>query len=164
MDQRPSTPADAGRPPVTHAPDTRRRSANRTPYGSHRHTPTSHRKPHRGGRAHLHGGNELDPQSKPLGTPPRSPPPFSHRQATTTATRRATSQAPGEDKGTATAPRAGDQDPQRTQDHGTGPQGEQPDRHLPNPLARAEHPNPHSTDPASHSHLTAPPSHQLATL
>ena len=155
------TPA---RPLGTHAPNTRRRSANRTPYGSHRHTPTSHRKPHSRGRAHLHGENELHPQRKPLGTPPRSPPPRPDRQATTPATTRAPSQASEEDEGTATAPRARDRDPKRTQDHGTGPQGGQPHGHLPDPPARATHPDPHSTDPASHPHLTAAPSHQPATL
>ena len=161
-DQRPPPPADATRPPGTHAPNTRRRSVNRTPYGSHRHTPTSHRKPHRGRRAQLHGESELHPQRKPLGTPPRSLPPRPHRQATTPATTRATSQAPEEDEGTATAPRTRDRDPQRTRDHGTGPQGGRPHGHLPDPAARAAPADPDSMDPASHPHLTAPPSHQLA--
>ena len=157
-------PADAARAPGAHAPNTRRRSTNRTPYRPHRHTPTSHRKPHRGWRAHLHGESGLHPQRKPLGSPPRSPPPCPHRQATTPATTRATSQAPEEDEGTATAPRARDPDPQRTRDHGTGAEGGQPHGHLPNPPARAAHPDPHSTDPASHPHLTAPPRDQPATL
>ena len=157
-------PADAARPPGAHAPNTRRRSTNRTPYGSHRHTPTSHQKPHTGWSAQLHGGNGLHPQREPLGTPPRSQPPRPHRQATTLATARATSQAPEEDKGTATAPRARGRDPLRTREQGTGPQGGQPRGHLPDPPARAAHPDPHSTDSASHPLLTAPPSHQPATL
>ena len=139
-------PADTARPPGTHAPNTHRRSANRTPYGSHRHTPTSHRKPHRGWRAHLHGEIGLHPQRKPVGTPPCSPPPRPHRQVTTPATTRATSQAPEEDEGTATAPRVRNRDPQRTRDHGTGPQGgqppdtyptHQPEQHTETPTARA---------------------------
>ena len=44
----PPPPADAARPPGAHASKTCRRSANSPPYGSHRHTPTSHRKSHRG--------------------------------------------------------------------------------------------------------------------
>ena len=145
-------------------PNTRRRRTNPTPYRSHRHTPTSHRKPHRGWRAHLHGENRLHPQRKPLGTPSRSPPPRPHRQGTTPAATRATSQAPEEDEGTATAPRARDRDPQRTRDHSTGSQGGQPHGHPPDPPARAAHPDPHTTDPASHPHLTAPLSHQPATV
>ena len=94
----------------------------------------------------------------------RSPPPRPHRQVTAPVTTRATSQAPEEDKGTAAAPRARDRDPQRTRDDGTGPQGGQPHGHLPNVPARAAHPDLHSTDPARHPHLTAPPSHQPATL
>ena len=35
---------------------------------------------------------------------------------------------------------------------------------LPDPPARAARPSHHSTDPARHPHLTAPPSHQPATL
>ena len=64
----------------------------------------------------------------------------------------------------ATAPRARDRDPQRTRDHGTGPQGGQFHGHLPEPPARAAHPDPHSTDSASPPHLTGPPNHQSATL
>ena len=119
-------PADAAQPPEAHVPNTRRRSKNRTPYGSHRHTRTSHRKLHRGWSPHLHGENGLHPQRKPLGTPPRSPPPRPQRQATTPATTRATSQAPEEDKGTATEPRARGLDPQRTRDEGRGPPGKWP--------------------------------------
>ena len=156
--------ADAARLPGAHTPNTRRPSANWTPYGTHQRTPTSHRKPHRGWRAHLHGENGLQPQRKPLGTPPRSPPPRPHHQTTTLATTRATSQAPEEDEGTATAPRARDRDPKRTQDHGTGPQGGERHGHLPDPPARAARPGPLTADPASHPHLTAPLSHQPATL
>ena len=148
-----------GAPPNTH-----RRSKHRTPYGSHQRTPTSHRKPHGGWRAHLHGENGLHPQRKLQGTPPRGAPPRPHRQATTPATTKATSQAPEEDEGTATATRARNRDPQRTRDQGTGPQGGQPNGCLPDPPARAARPGPHSTDPARHPHLTAPPSHQPATL
>ena len=50
-------PANAARLPGKHTPNTQRQSKNRTPYGSHQPTPTSHRKPHRGWRAHLHGEN-----------------------------------------------------------------------------------------------------------
>ena len=149
---------------MTHTPNKHRRSKNRTPYGSHQRTPTSHREPHRGWRVHLHGENGLHPQTKPQGTPPRGAPPRPHRQATTPAATRATSQAPEEDEGTATAPRARDRNPQRTRDQGTGPLGGQPLGHLPDPPARAARPGPHSTDPASHPHLTAPPSHQPTTL
>ena len=83
------------------------------------------------------GENGLHPQRKPTGTPPRSPPPRPHRQGTTPANTRATSGAPEEDKGTATAPRARDRDPQRTRHNGTGPHGGQPHGHLPDPPARA---------------------------
>ena len=121
----PPPPTDAARPPGAHAPNTHRPSTNQKPYRSHRHTPTSHREPHRGWRAYLHKKNGLHPQRKPLGTPPRSPPPRPHRQATILATTRATSQTPEEDEGTATAPRVRDRDPQRTRDHGTGPHGGQ---------------------------------------
>ena len=138
-------PADAARPQGTHAPNTRRRSTNRTPYGSHRHTPTSHQKPHRRWRAHLHGENGLQPQRKPLGTPPRSPPPRPHNQATTPATTRATSQALEEDEGTATAPRARARDLQRTRDQGTGP----PERATPRTPTR----------PTSPSGTPRPPQH-----
>ena len=136
------TPHDSrGRTPQ-HAPQ--------TPYRSHQRTPTIHRKPHRGWRAHLDEEN---------GAPPRP-----HSQATTAAATRATSQAPEEDKGTATATRDRDRDPQRTWDQGTGPQGGQPHGRPPDPPARAARPGPHSTDPARHPHLAAPPSHQPATL
>ena len=155
-DQRPPPPADTARPPGTHAPNTRRRSANRTPYGSHRHTHTSHRTPHRGGRAHLHGESELQPRRNPLKTPQRSPPPRPHNQATTPATTRATSQALEEDESTATAPRARDQDPQRTE-------GGQPHGHLPD--SPAEQYTKTTTAPTQRAtQQTASPSHQPATL
>ena len=150
--------------PGTHTPNTRPRSKNLTPYGSHQRTPTSHRKPHGGWRAHLHEKNGLHPERKPQGTPPCSAPPRPQRQTTTPAATRATSQAPEEDKGTATETRARDRDPQRTRDQGTGPQGGQPHGHQSNPPAGAARPGPHSTDPASHPHLTAAPVHQPATL
>ena len=155
-DQRRPIPIDRRTTPGGAPPNTHRRSKHRTPYGSHKRTPTSHRKPHGECRAH--------PQRKPQGTPPHGAPPRPHRQAMTPAATRATSQAPEEDKGTATATRARDRDPQRTRDQGTGPQGGQPHRRLPDPPARAAHPGPHSTDQARHPHLTAPPSHQPATL
>ena len=144
--------------------NTHRRSKHRTPYRSHQCTPTSHRKPQRGWRAHLHGENGPHPQRNPQGTPPHGAPPRPHRQAMTPAATRATSQAPEEDEGTATATRARDRDPQRTRDQGTGPQGGQPNGRLLDPPARAACPGPHSTDPARQPNLTAPPSHQPATL
>ena len=87
---------------------------------------TGHRKPHGERRAHLHGENGPHPQRKPQGTPPHGAPPRPHRQATTPATTKATSQAPEEDEGTAAAPTTRDRNPQRTRDQGTGPQGGQP--------------------------------------
>ena len=66
-----------GRPAPPHphlAPHDSRGRKHRTPYGSHQHTPTSHRKPHGEWRAYLHGENGPHPQRKPLGTPPPSPP------------------------------------------------------------------------------------------
>ena len=162
--QRRPTPTERRTTPGGAPANTHRRSKHRTPYRSLQRTPTSHRKPHGGWRAHLHGENEPDPQRRPQGTPPHGAPPHPHRQATTPATTRATSQATDEDEGTATATRARDQDPQRTRDQGTGPQGGQPHGRLPNPPARAARPGPHSTDSARHPHLTAPPSHQPATL
>ena len=55
--------------------------------------------------------------------------------------------------------------------HGTKAQapreGNPTDRHaidLPDPPARGARPSPHRKDPAGHRHLTAPPSHQPATL
>ena len=65
-------------------------------------------------------------QEKPQGTPPHGAPPRPHRQATTPATTKATSQAPEEDEGTAAAPTTRDRNPQRTRDQGTGPQGGEP--------------------------------------
>ena len=51
--------------------------------------------------------------------------------------------------------------------HGTkaqAPMGGQPHRRLPDPPARAARPGTHGTDQARHPHLTAPPSHEPATL
>ena len=91
-----------------------------------------------------------------------------HHQATTPATTRATSQAPEEDEGMAAAPWTRDWNPQRARDQGTGPQGGQPhgpSRDRPTrPTSPSGTPKPDSTDPARHPHLTAPPSHQPATL
>ena len=163
-DQRRPTPTKRPTTPEGAPPNTHRRSKHRTPYGSHQRTPISHRKPHGEWRAHLHGENGPDPQRKPQGTPSHGAPPLPHRQATTLAATRATSQAPEEDEGTATATRARDRNPKRTRDQGTGPKGGQPHGRLPDPPARAARPGPHSTDPARHPHLTAPPSHQPTGL
>ena len=163
-DQRRPIPNKCRTTPGGAPPNTHHRSKHRTPYGSHQRTTTSHREPHGEWRAHLHGENGPHPQRKPQGTPPHGVPPRPHRQATTLAATRATSQAPEEDEGTATATRARDRNPRRTRDQGTGPQGGLPHGRLPNPLAGAARPGPHSTDPGRHPHLTAPPSHQPATL
>ena len=120
-DQRRPTPTERRTTPGGAPPNMNRRSKHRTPYRSHQRTPDSHRKPHGGWRAHLHEENGPHPQRKPQGTPPRGAPPRPHRQATTPAATRATSQAPEEDKGRATATRARYPDPQRTRDQGTGP-------------------------------------------
>ena len=158
------TPTERRTTPGGAPPNTHRRSQHQTRYGSHQRTPTSHRKPHRGWRAHLFRENAPHPQRKPRETPPRGAPPRPHRQATTPATTRATSQALEEDEGTATATRARNRDPQRTRDQGTGPPGGQPHGRLPDPRARAARPGPQSTDPARHPHLTAPSNHQPAIL
>ena len=156
--------ADTARSPEAHAPNTRHQSTNRTPYGPHRLTPTSHQKPHRGRRAHLHREKGLHPQRKPPRTPPRSAPPCPHRQATTPATARATSQTPEEEESATTAPRARGKDPQRTQDQSRGPREgnpadtyltHQPERHTQTPTAQTQR---------CTTHLTAAPSNQPATL
>ena len=144
-------PADTAQRPEAHAPNTRRRSTNRTPYRPHRLTPTGHRKPHKGRRAHPHGVRGLHPQRKTLRTPQRSPPPRPHRQATRPATSRATSKAPKEEEGEATAPVAGGKNPQRAGDQSTGAQGGQPRGHPPDQRAPVAHPDHHSTGRASHS-------------
>ena len=142
--------ADTARPPEAHAPtyaaepQIERRTnhtgsrpadtGNHTGKGGHTNT---------GGRGYTHRGT-------PPRTPPHSPPPRPHRQATTQATARATTQAPEEEEGAATAPRARGKNPQRTRDQSTGPQGGQPRGHLPDPPARAAHLDPHSKDPAPH--------------
>ena len=97
--------------------------------------------PTRGERAHQ--------QRKPQGTPPHGAPPRPHRQATTPATTKATSQAPEEDEGPAAAPTTRDRNPQRTRDQRTGLQGGQP--HGPS----RERP----TRPTSPSGTPKPPQH-----
>ena len=166
-DQRRPTPTERRTTPRGAPPNKHRRSEHRTPYGSHQRTPTSQGKPHGGWRAHLHGENGPHPQRKPQGTPPHGAPPRPHRQATTPAATRANSQAPEEDKGTATATRARDRDPQRTRDQGTGPQGGQPHGRLPDPPSGtprppqhgpSETPTPNRTPqpPASHTQARTP--------
>ena len=116
------TPHDSlGRTPQ-HTPPKQASDAVR----SRQRTPTSQRKPHGEWRAHQHGENGPHPQTKPQGTPPHGAPPRPHRQATTPAATRATSQAPEEDEGTATATRTRDRNPPRTRDQGAGPLGGQP--------------------------------------
>ena len=105
-DERRPTSTERRTTPGGAPPNKHRRSKQRTPYGSHQRTPTGHRKPHGGWMAHLHGEDGLHPRRKPQGTPPRGAPPRPHRQVTTPAATRATSQAPEEDEGTATATRA----------------------------------------------------------
>ena len=135
-DQRPATPSGRhttpwGRTPPTHAAEAR--IGRHTDHTGTRLPATGN---HTGDGGHTYTGRTgHSPKRKPPGTPPRSPPPRPHRQATTPATTRATSQAPEEEEGMATAPRARDRDSQRTQDHGTGPQGGQPHGRLPNPPA-----------------------------
>ena len=126
-------------PPVT---------GNHMQNGGHTYTGTT---------GHTHRGSRKE-------TPPHGAPARPHRQARTPAATRATSQTPEEDEGTATASRATDRHPQRTRDQGTGPQGGQPHGRLPDPPARAARPGPQRTDPARHPQLTAPHSHQPATL
>ena len=142
------TPRDPRR--CTHA-KTRRQSTDLTPHGPHWLTPTDHRTPRRGRRAHLHGEKGLHPSRKPPRTLPRSPPPRPHRQATTPATTRATTKATEEEVDIAATSRTRGKDPQRTRDQSTGPQGGQPRGQLPDPPARAAHPDPRSTDPTSHA-------------
>ena len=93
-------PADTARPPEAHA-----RQHMPPKYGPHRLTPSGHRRPHRGVRAHPHGEKGLQPPRELPRTLPRSPPLRPHRQATTPATARATSQAPEEAEDTAAPPR-----------------------------------------------------------
>ena len=85
-----------------HPPATR----NRTWDGGHTYT---------GRTGHTHRGSRRERRRK------------AHHHALTPAATRATSQAPEEDEGTATATRTRDQNPPRTQDQGTGPKGVQPD-------------------------------------
>ena len=164
----PPQPEQTPRDPWRHTRgNTRRRSTNLTPHGPHRLTPTGHRNPHRGRRAHPHGEEGLHQLSESMRAPPRSSPPSPHRQATTLTTARATTETPEEEEDTATAPRARGKDPQRTRDQSTGPQGGQPHGHLPDPPARAAPPDPPSTGPASHPTpnrtLQPPASHKTST-
>ena len=117
------TPHDSrGRTPQTHYAEAS--IGRRTDHAS-AHPPAT-RKPHGEWRAHQHGENGPHQQRKPQGAPSHGAPPRPHRQATTPAATRATSQAPEEDEGTATATRTRDRNPPRTRDQGAGPQGGQP--------------------------------------
>ena len=157
-------PPNAPRLPGAHTPTrTAEASMGRRTDHTSAHPPATGN--HTGNGGHTYTGRTGHThRRKPQGTPPHGAPPRPHRQATTPAATRATSQALEEDEGTATATRARDRNPQRTRDQGTGPQGGQPHRRLPDPPAQAARPGPRSTDPARHPHLTAPPSHQPATL
>ena len=73
-DQHRPTPTERRTTPGGAPPKTHRRSKHRTPYRSHKRTLTSHWKPHRGLRAHLHGENGPHPQRKPQGTTTPSAP------------------------------------------------------------------------------------------
>ena len=160
----PNSPRLPGEHPPTHTAEAsiRRRTdhpsahpsatGNHTGNGGHTYTGrTGHT--HRGSRrerrrmAHHHALTTRRRPRPPQGRPHR------HRKRT-----KARPQRPG--LGTET-PRG----------HGTKAQapreGNPTDRHaidLPHPTARAACPSPHSTDPARHPHLIAPPSHQPATL
>ena len=157
-------PPNAARLPGAHPPTrTAEASIGRRTDHTSAHPPATGN--HTGNGGHTYTGRTgQHPQRKRQGTPLHGAPPRPHRQATTPAATRATSQAPKEDGGTATATRARDRDLQMTRDQGTGPHGRQPHGRLPDPPARAARPGPHSTDPARHPPLTAPPSHQPATL
>ena len=156
----PSAPLLPGAHPPTHIAEASIR--RRTDHTS-THPPATRN--HTGNGGHIYTGRtgqthrESRRERMPHGAPPRP-----QRQATTPTATMATSQAPKEDEGTATATRARDRNSQRARDQGTGPQGGQPHGRLPDPPARAARPSPNSTDPARHPHLTAPPSHQPATL
>ena len=127
-----------------HPPATGKHTGN----GGHTYTGgTGHT--HRGSRrerrrtAHHHA---LTTRRRPR--PPQGPP-HRHRKRT-----KARPQRPG----LGTGPPRG---------HGTkaqAPKGGQPHGRQPDPPARAARPGPHSTDPARHPHVTAPPSHQPDTL
>ena len=160
----PNTPRHPGARPPTHTTEASiggradhtsahpPATGNHTENGGHTYTGgTGHT--HRGSRrerrrtAHHHA---LTARRRPQ--PPQGPP---QRHRTRTKARR---RHPG--LGTET-PRG----------HGTKAmaprEGNPTDRHaidLPDPPARAARPSPQSTDPARHPHLTAPPSHQPATL
>ena len=127
-------------------------TGNHTENGGHTYTGrTGHT--HRGSRrerrrtAHHHA---LTARRRPR--PPQGPP-HRHRKRTKAQLRH---------------PRLGTETPRG---HGTKAQapreGNPTDRHandLPDPPARAARPSPHSTDPASHPHLTAPPGNRPAIL
>ena len=152
----PPHPQPTRRDPQRRTPaKTRRQSTDLTMHEPHRLTPTDHRTPYKGRRAHPHGEKVLPPPRQLPRTQPRSPPPRLHRQATTPATARpttqATAQAPEEEEDTAAIPRTRGKDPQRTRDQGTGPQGGQPRGHPPDPPTRTAHPDRRSTDPTSHT-------------
>ena len=118
-------------------------------------TAPAHAQRPRGRRAHPHGEKELHPPKEPPRTGLRSPPPHSHRQATTPtaarATTQATAQAPEEEEDTAATPETRGKNPQRTRDQGTGPQGGQPRGHPPDPPTRTAQPDSRSTEPTSHT-------------
>ena len=147
--------------------NTRRRSTDLTAYRPHRLTPTGHRDPHRGRRAHPHGKKGLHQPRESPRTPPGSPTPRPQRQATTPDTARATTQAPEEEDDTTAAPRARGKNPQRTRHGSTGPQGGQTRGHPPHPPARAAQQNPRSRDHASHPTINRTPqppaSHKTST-
>ena len=154
---------DQRRPSPTKHPYTHHRSKHRTPCGSHQRTPTGHRNhtengghtytgrtghTHRGSRrAHHHA---LTARRRPR--PPQRPP-HRHRKRTKARPRH---------------PRLGTKTPRG---HGTKAraprEGNPTDGHandLLDPPARAARPSPHNTDTESRPNLTAPPSHQPATL
>ena len=153
------TPHDPrGRTPPTHAAEARigrrtdhtstRPPANGSHTGDGGHTYTgrtgyTHSRWEDRRAAHHHA---LTARRRPR---PAQGPPHRHQERT-----KARPQHPGLGAGTPREHGTKAQAPQRGQPHG----------HLPDPPARAARPGPHSTDPANHPHLTAPPSHQPATI
>ena len=166
----PQPPPNAPRLPGALAPTrTAKASIGRRTDHTSAHPPGT-RKPPGEWRAHLHGKNGPHPQRKPQRTPPYGAPPRRHRQATTLAATRATSQAPEEDKGTATATRARTEIPRG---HGTKAKApregnptdayptHQPERHAQAPMKKkgpSETPTPNRTPqpPASHTAAHTP--------
>ena len=160
----PSAPQLWGAHPPTHTAEAS--ITRRTDHAS-AHPPTTGNHTGNGGHTktgrtgHTHRGSRREHRrtvhhhaltARPRPRPPQGPP-HKHRKRT-----KARPQRPG--LGTET-PRG----------HGTKAQapweGNPTDRHaidLPDPPGRAARPSPHSTDPARHPHLTAPLSHQPATL